>query len=100
VKVRIANAGVFTWPAAGGDRPAVNIAYRWVRENGSNVPGEAERTPLPFAVPPAGEISLLATVIAPNECGRFTLKVSPVNEGDAWFIDKGVAPAEQVVQVI
>jgi hypothetical protein len=56
---------------------------------------------VPFDVPAHGRTLLDITVDVPHKAGQYKLQVSIVQEGVAWFHDKGmsIATSEQVVNV-
>jgi hypothetical protein len=58
------------------------------------------RTPLPHDLPPGESVALTATIQAPAQAGDFTLRLTMVREGVAWFEDRGGRPLDIPVTVI
>ena len=74
-----------------GDPFPVAVGYRWFDASTGQVVKDSERTLLPQAVAPGGEITLHARLNAPWGPGHFELRVSPVQENVAWFDDLDAA---------
>jgi hypothetical protein len=86
IPVRIENPGPGTWASAG--HLPVTISYKWF--DGQNMlPIEGERTLLPAAIKPNEAVDVNVRVVAPNQIGHFTLRITLVQEGVSWFMSKG-----------
>jgi FkbM family methyltransferase len=92
LSVEATNTGSQPW--MGGDCAApVNASYRWLDSNGNILPIEGNRAPLENrTVRPGESISLELNVVVPPRPGSYTLSLSMVQEGIAWFIDRGATP--------
>jgi cephalosporin hydroxylase len=66
------------------------VSYIWVKD-GRPLPIEGDRTPLPHAVQPSETIALDASVLAPVDPGKYTLRVTLVQEGVTWFYHVGAS---------
>jgi hypothetical protein len=85
VPVHIENPGTETWISAG--RFPVTISYKWFKD-GELLPLEGERTILPGSLAPNQDVNVDVRVVAPSMAGNFTLRISLVQEGVAWFMNK------------
>lgn len=101
VTVRVKNTSDATWPMRGraGDGVyQVNLGDRWIDAAGGDVKVD-ERAFLPRAVKPGEEIEIPFTIVAPNKTGDFTVEIDMVQEGVAWFVQKGSQPARIKIKV-
>jgi hypothetical protein len=102
-RVIVANPGPASWSALGRGsmtmERAVRLSYRWLARDGAVVVEDGERTELPRDLPPGGRVELRAVVRAPDAPGRYTLRLSLVQEGVAWFDARGARPLDLVVDV-
>src|SRR5690606_5154491 len=80
--VRVRNTGSMAWETA---HPPFNLGARWLLVDGTELPGEPDRTPLPAVVQPGESVELLLVAVPPRRKGIYTLRVSMVHEGHAWF---------------
>jgi hypothetical protein len=85
VPVRIDNPGTEIWASAG--RLPVNVSYKWFK-GADMLPIEGERTLLPASIGPKQTAMVDVRVIAPNEPGDYTLRITLVQEAVAWFMTK------------
>jgi uncharacterized protein (DUF3820 family) len=94
VTVTIANTSNFAWSPGAGN--PINLSYHWYDSAGNVVVWDGWRTPVSLA---AGQSAALAvTVAGPPRPGTFVLRFDLVQEGIAWFSQKGVAtPAATVI---
>ncbi|OIQ07956.1 immune inhibitor A precursor [Moorella thermoacetica] len=97
VNITLSNEGGQTW-AAGGSNP-VHLSYHWKDASGKDVVWDGLRTALPSDIVPGQQISLLATVKAPESAGNYKLVWDMVHEGITWFSWQGVATKEVMVSV-
>ncbi|WP_156896715.1 M6 family metalloprotease domain-containing protein [Desulfovirgula thermocuniculi] len=97
VTVTVSNEGGVTW-AAGGDNP-VQLSYHWKDAGGRVVTWDGLRTALPSDVAPGQQVTLLATVKAPESAGNYRLVWDMVHEGVTWFGWQGAAVKEVAVSV-
>jgi cell division septation protein DedD len=91
VQVGFRNMSDVTWPSKPNskNRNAVHFAYHWISEKGDVVVYDGERTVLPQDVKPGDSVALKAIVQAPQRTGKYILEMTLVQEGVAWFPDKG-----------
>lgn len=83
--VRIENPGTETWLTTGS--APVNVSYKWFR-NGTILPIEGERTPLPKPISPKTSEDVTVHIMAPGQAGKYELRVTLVQEGVTWFMTK------------
>ena len=58
---------------------------------------DGARTPLPQDLAPDASVEVDASVIAPNEAGKYEVQFDLVHEGVAWFADRKNPPIARVV---
>jgi hypothetical protein len=97
VPVSVRNTSNFSWTPS-GDHP-VRLAYHWFDKDGRKVVHDGERTFLAADLPVGSTAKLSATVTAPPTAGDYTLRLTFVEEGVAWFDDEGAKPVEIPVKV-
>ena len=85
VAVRIENPGTEAWMSAG--RYPVTISYKWFK-GAEMLPIEGERTLLPGTIGPNQGVNTDVRVVAPDQKGDYTVRVTLVQEGVAWFMVK------------
>lgn len=96
VDVLVRNTGREPWPPS--PQSALGIAARWRMSDGAPA-AVATVAPLPQSVEPGQEIRVSLSFRAPAEPGRWTLEVDVVDEGVAWFSERGSTPARTEVLV-
>lgn len=99
VDIYVRNTGTQPW--FGHTQPApVNASYRWLDNANKVLPIEGTRAFLNRPVIRSGESDLLKLeVTAPPDPGSYTLWISMVQEGVAWFYDRGAKPLAMPVTV-
>jgi hypothetical protein len=75
------------------------LSYHWLT-NDALLPIEGERTALPRALAPGEQIDVHAHVHAPNRTGSLILAITLVQEGVAWFPNRGGVPLRIPVQLV
>lgn len=95
IEVHVENLSTEVWPALGdgSGRYRVQLTHRWVQPNGAIVVGNEARAALPCDLPPGEGLDLVLWFTVPAEGGRYVLELDMVQEGVAWFHEKGSAPA-------
>lgn len=68
---------------------AIKLGNHWLAADGSLLTRDDGRTLLPDDVPPQGQIDLILEVTTPSTEGKYLLELDLVQEGVAWFGDKG-----------
>jgi FkbM family methyltransferase len=92
VDINVRNTGTQPWFGRTSAAP-VNASYRWLDNNGKVLPIEGNRAFLDRPVVRPGESDQLKlSVTAPPDPGSYTLWISMVQEGVAWFYDRGAKP--------
>jgi hypothetical protein len=86
VDVMVRNTGADVWPVdpASPGAPVVHLSYVWLTGSGS-VALEGDRSVFGEPVRPGDVSEVSINVKAPDVPGQYTLIVSPVQEGVAWF---------------
>jgi len=98
VGVVIRNGSRYIWPSKGA-KP-IQLSYHWLNDRGLVEIFEGIRTPLPNDLRPQEPVFLMAIVKALTKTGRFILRMTMMQEGVAWFEDRGGLPADVYVDVI
>ena len=83
---RVRNTSHQLWRAKGATR--VDLAYHWLRPDGSTVEWNGQRTLLPADVAPGASVDVDFEVQAPERPGDYRLVLDAVHEQVAWFSDK------------
>jgi len=81
------------------ERSGIALANRWLDAEGKLVRAVDGRTGLPRTVEPGEAIELRLTVTAPERRGRWALELDLVDEGVAWFQQRGSEPLRFEVDV-
>ena len=98
VPIQVTNAGVRTWEPA-GDRPFM-LSYHVLRPDGTLVAFDGVRTPLPQAVAPGESVPLDGRLRVPVQPGDYVVAWEMLQEGVAWFADRGAEPATMRLEVL
>lgn len=88
--LRLENSGYVPWLTS-GPYP-VRLGYRWLNQQGDVVVPDGGRTLLPAPVPTGMSVHVEVRVEAPPNAGNYLLQVELLEEGQAWFSQRGVAP--------
>lgn len=101
VPITIQNSSTSPWEYGGRNaKHKITLSYHWLDQWGHVVTWDGARTELPREVAPGESITLEAEVHPPDHPGMYRLEVELVNEGVAWFSERGVTPFSREVQVI
>jgi GT2 family glycosyltransferase len=101
-KVEMANLSPYRWLAVGREsdhQGSVRLSYHWCDDSGNVVQWEGERAPLPCDLEPQNSANAEMRIFAPFAPGNYTLEITLVQEGIAWFDQKGSAPVRMPVRV-
>ncbi len=92
----VRNTSDTPWPAA--PRSGLGVAARWLGPDGRPEP-VASVSSLTPSVDPGEEVPVHITVPAPAVPGAWTLELDVVDEGVAWFGERGSTPRHLAVDV-
>jgi hypothetical protein len=67
----------------------LTIGNRWLKPGGEKVNDVDGRTALLANLPPGGTVELPLTITAPNGPGIYIMQLDAIQEGVAWFGDRG-----------
>jgi SAM-dependent methyltransferase len=98
VRARVRNDGDFAWPA-GLERRPVALGNHWLDASGALARRDDGRAALPRSVEPGDELELALEVTAPVRPGEYVLELDLVQEGVAWFAERGSTPGRLAVVV-
>lgn len=87
IPVTVKNTSNFVWDSAAAN--PVNFSYNWLDSKGNRVVHDGERTVLATKLSPQDSEKLNATIKFPDQPGEYTLTLTMVQEGVAWFNDVG-----------
>jgi hypothetical protein len=92
--ITVKNTGTQPWYGGKAQAMTIDAGYRWVDGKGNVLTSiEGNRVQLDRSPVRPGESDMLKLpVTAPPNAGPYTLWVSMVQEGVAWFYDKGTKP--------
>jgi SAM-dependent methyltransferase len=82
ISVHVKNVSEVVWPI-------VYLGNHWLKADGSMLINDDGRAVLAPAVKPQQEVALKLTVKTPEQAGEYLLELDVVQEGVAWFKDKG-----------
>ncbi len=93
VRARVVNEGDARWWAMADGRGScqVRLGNHWLDERGRVVAFEDARAELPDDLEPGAGVELELCVRPPDRPGRYALELDMVQEGVAWFRDRGSA---------
>lgn len=102
VDVTVKNASPNTWPSKPNRRGmnAVHLSYHWLDRKRQPVVYDGLRTQLPSDLSPGESLTLKAAIQAPDKAGEYVLQMTLVQEGVAWFSDRGGGQVSLPVSVV
>ncbi len=92
IRVVIKNLSNYVWPSRGDEdsRYLINVANTWLTADRESLVNNMDgRASLPVDLWPEESIQVLLEITAPQRTGEFLLEVDLVQEGVAFFKDKG-----------
>lgn len=93
VLVSVQNCSPVLWPAFGSNdseqRYFVHLGNHWVDSSRDVVIVDDGRSALPRDLAPNGVTELLLRIAAPSQPGEYILELDMVQEGVAWFAQRG-----------
>lgn len=96
----ITNCSPCSWPVAGSNGwYHVTVGNHWMTEGGSCAAVDDARVELPEDIGPGASFVTHLNVRAPAKPGTYQLEIDLVQEGVAWFADKGSSPTTVRVRV-
>jgi hypothetical protein len=99
--IELGNPTAATWYPMTHSRYGVNLSYQWLdASTGTVVVRDGERAFLKAPLQEGESVVLEAVVQAPESAGTYRLRMSAVQEGVAWFSDRGARALEHSVEVI
>ncbi|MDY7004062.1 MAG: tetratricopeptide repeat protein [Cyanobacteriota bacterium] len=97
IEVTVKNISSEIWPA--GYISQIKLGNHWLDENGEKIQNDDGRTALPQLLKPTESIKLPLTITIPETPGNYLLELDMVQEGVAWFEDKGSQTTRVKVEV-
>jgi len=102
LRIVVRNASDYPWPAKGetDGRYYINAGDIWLdAETGATVNNLDGRATITHDLAPGEELTLPLTITAPAEPGEYVIEIDLVQEGVAWFKEKGSTPLHIKVTV-
>lgn len=101
IPVTFKNAGTDSWPASGDSRElVVRLSHRWWRGSDGELASDySGRVDMLAPLVPGQSATLVDAVRAPLEPGDYLLQFDLVQEGVAWFADRGAARKLVLVKI-
>lgn len=102
LSVKVKNTGTVAWPMAGRTGDGffqVNLGDHWKDKDGKDVKID-DRVAMPNDVAPGAEVERALVVKAPDKEGDYVLELDMVQEGVAWFAQKGSEPLKLKIKVV
>ena len=107
ITVKVKNASDVVWYAVGGEkneRPDnkfyIAVGNRWLDKDGKLTPETEGHHGLTKDLKPGEETETTLQITAPKEPGEYTLSLDMVQEGVAWFSEKGSPTTKVKVTVV
>lgn len=107
ISIKVKNASDAIWWARGGetnDRTDnmfyVAVGNRWLDKDGKLTHDTEGHNGIPRDIKPGEEIEMTLDVIAPKTPGDWTMSLDLVQEGVAWFSEKGSSDTKVKVTVV
>jgi SAM-dependent methyltransferase len=99
--VRVKNISDVVWPATWepGGRYRIQLGNHWLDVQGHIIQNDDGRTPLANDLQPQHEVDMLLPIHAPETSGTYVLELDMVQEGRAWFKEKGSQTLQRCVRV-
>jgi hypothetical protein len=94
VTVLVKNISAVSWPSVGADdgRFAMTVRSRWLKPDGTTVSISDDAKPIYYGLDPGDVAGIVLPVTAPGDAGNYQLLIDVVQEGVAWFSEKGSTP--------
>ena len=101
IGVLVRNVSGAAWPSVGEDdgRYAITLRDRWRKEDGTVVNNDDGRQAVFYGLDPGDAAGINLIVNAPDTPGAYVLEADVVQEGVAWFGDRGSEPYRKEVVV-
>ncbi|CAN5658082.1 hypothetical protein BH18ACI4_BH18ACI4_14330 [soil metagenome] len=102
ISAHVKNISTSVWPALGDDdaRYAITLRNRWLKGAANEVVNDLDGgASLPHDVRPGEEVTLMITVTAPKDPGKYVLELDMVQEQVTFFHEQGSQSARVNVRV-
>jgi hypothetical protein len=96
-QARVTNEGSTPWPSTGS--MLVRCCYHIVDAHGEQVVWDGVRSGLPRDVGPGENVEVPVAVTLPVTPANYVLRLTLVQEGAAWFDERGATPVEIPIEV-
>ena len=95
--VQIKNLSEAKWPSIGNNK--VCLSYHWNKPSGDSIIFDGLRTHLPYSLQSGDKAKIDCTIQTPSSPGSYQLIITLVQEGVAWFEEKGFIPPVVEIEV-
>jgi hypothetical protein len=90
IRVMLRNESKVVWPGRQQTwQYQLTVGNRWLTEGGAKISDLDGRTALSRDLAPSETVEIPLTVTAPNAAGSYILQLDAIQEGVAWFGDRG-----------
>ena len=97
IRVTVENESNRNWQSL--PPPGIALSYHWLGTQGKILVWDGIRTGFPVEVRPGQKKAMFLAVQPPSEPGRYVLQVTLVEDGVAWFENKGFVSVSMPVEV-
>jgi SAM-dependent methyltransferase len=101
IAVRVTNISAAPWPSSGeiGGHLKVHLGNHWADRQGPRIVSDDGRASLPGDLGPGESATIQLWVRTPPRKGRYVLELDMVQEGVAWFENRGSQPARVPIEI-
>jgi hypothetical protein len=85
----ITNLSDHIWPGEAENKYAIKVGNHWLDSADKPIQFDDGRGAIPFDIMPGRSAEVLLPITTPKITGKYTLEIDAVQEGVAWFAEKG-----------
>lgn len=107
ITVKVKNTSDMIWWQRGGETSDrtdnkfyIALGNRWLDKDGKRTSDTEGHNGIPRDLKPGDEVEIPLLITAPKEPGEYTIELDMVQEGVAWFADKGSPTTKAKVTVV
>ena len=107
INVKIKNTSDVVWWQRGGETSDrsdnkfyIAVGNRWLDKDGKRTSDTEGHNGIPKDLKPGDEMDVPLLITAPQEAGEYTIELDMVQEGVAWFAEKGSPTTKAKVTVV
>jgi len=107
IMVKVKNASDTVWWQRGGETSDrtdnkfyIAVGNRWLDKDSKRTSDTEGHNGIPKDLKPGDEVEVPLQITAPKEAGEYTIELDMVQEGVAWFAEKGSPTTKAKVTVV